>query len=48
MRLSFDDTESFKEFTESLRFNKPQSDPNTGSSMLSQLDPQGQEISEDT
>ena len=46
MKLSFDDRESFKEATQSLRLNPP-SDPNT-SSMPSQLDPQVQEISEDT
>ena len=48
MRLSFDDKESFKQATESLRFqvNNPQSDPNT-SSMPPQLSPQGQEIGED-
>ena len=47
MRLSFDDTESFKEAAGSLRFNHPPSDPNT-SSMPPQLDPQGQERNEDT
>ena len=47
MRLSFDDAESFKEAAGSLRFNNPQSDPNT-SSMLPQLGPQGPGISEDT
>ena len=42
MRLSFDDEESLKEAAESLRFNKPPSDPNTpalrrvGSSMSPQ------------
>jgi hypothetical protein len=29
MRLSFDDKESFMEAAGSLRFNNPQSDPNT-------------------
>ena len=51
MKLSFDDTESFKEATESLRFNNPQSDLNTSSSMPPQLSPHGQESlerSEDT
>ena len=49
MRLSFHDKESFKEATESLRFqvNNPPSDPNT-SSMPPQLVSQGQEIGEDT
>ena len=47
MRLSFDDPESFKEAAGSLRFNIPQSDPNT-SSMPPQPGPQGQEIGEDT
>ena len=49
MRLSFDDTESFKEVAGSLRFNNPPSDSNT-SSMPPQLGPQleGPEISEDT
>ena len=46
MRLSFDDTESFKEAAGSLRFNNPSSDPNT-SIMPPQLGPQGPEISED-
>ena len=46
MKLSFDDTESFKEAAGSLRFNIPPSDPNT-SSMPPQLGPQGPEISED-
>ena len=44
MRLSFDDTESFKEATESLRFNNPPSDPDTSISMPPQLVP-GQERS---
>ena len=44
MRLSFDDTESFKEATESLRFNNPPSDPDTSISMPPQL-VQGQERS---
>ena len=49
MRLSFDDPESFKEAAGSLRYNFPQSDPNTStSSMPPQLGPQGPEISEDT
>ena len=47
MKLSFDDTESFKEAAGSLRFNNPPSDPNT-SSMPPQLGPQVPEISEDT
>ena len=47
MRLSFDDTESFKEAAGSLRFNNPPSDSNT-SSMPPQLIHQGPEISEDT
>ena len=47
MRLSFDDPESFKEATGSLRFNNPPSDSNTGS-MPPQFGPQGPEISEDT
>ena len=47
MRLSFDDTESFKEAAGSLRFNNPPSDPNT-SSIPPQLGPQGPEISEHT
>ena len=46
MRLSFDDTESFKEAAGSLHFNNPSSDPNT-SIMPPQLGPQGPEISED-
>ena len=50
MKLSFDDPESFKEAAGSLRFNNPPSDPNTSSSMPSQLGPQleSPEISEDT
>ena len=54
MRLSFDDTESFKEAAGSLRFNIPPSDPNnttttsSSSSMQPQLEPKGQEIGEDT
>ena len=46
MRLSFDDTESFKEAAGSLRFNIPPTNPNT--SMPPQLGPQDPEISEDT
>ena len=51
MKLSFDDPESFKEAAGSLRFNNPPSNTNSSSSsssMLPQLGPQGQEISEDT
>ena len=33
MKLSFDDEESFKEAVESLRFNKPPSDPNAEQQM---------------
>ena len=40
MKLSFDDTESFKEAAGSLRFNNPSSDSNTSSG--------GQERIEDT
>ena len=48
MRLSFDDTESFKEAAGSLGFNNPSSDPNTSSSsMPPQLGSQGSEISTD-
>ena len=42
MKLSFEDKDSFKETTESLRFNDPPSDPNTllrvgsSSSMISE------------
>ena len=39
MRLSFDDTESFKEMAGSLRFNYPPSDSNASD---------GEERSEDT
>ena len=48
MRLSFDDKESFKVTTGSLRFNHPQSDPNTclqmeSSSMPPPGQPEGEE-----
>ena len=49
MRLSFDDTESFKEVVGSLRFNNPPSDPNSSTSSTSSMPPlQVQEKSEDT
>ena len=50
MRLSFDDTESFKEAAGGLRFNNPPSDPNASTStgsMPPQLGYQGQEKNKD-
>ena len=47
MRLSFDDKESFKEASESLRFNNPPSDQNTQRRMgSSSMPPQDQERGE--
>ena len=50
MRLSFDDTESFKEAAGSLRFNNSPSDPDTSIATTSSSMPphQVQEKSEDT
>ena len=53
MRLSFDDEESFKEAVESLRFNIPLCDPDSGTSQRvggtssSNMPPQDSERDED-
>jgi hypothetical protein len=46
LKLSFDNPESFKEATESLRFNNPPSDPNSLEPMESSIP--RQERSEDS